>query len=92
MNGGALTDLVCAGVKPLGVGRSDQMELAGNAFEWTLDSSASYPSACVDCIDRCGPVRRAPRRFVPKGGELDHRIEARSSTLAARRDRGQEAE
>jgi formylglycine-generating enzyme len=34
---------------PVGDGRFGQSDLAGNVWEWTLDSDAPYVTPCVDC-------------------------------------------
>ena len=47
-NGPADDYIAPVGTATLGVGHWGQMDLAGNAFEWTLDYSASYV-ACDDC-------------------------------------------
>ena len=51
--GCALTDLVPVGTKPAGDGRWGQSDLAGNVWEWTLDSYAgTYAiNPCNDCVD-----------------------------------------
>jgi sulfatase modifying factor 1 len=49
----ALTDLITVGTRPYGVGRWGQSDLAGNAYEWTLDwyASQNFPNPCTDCAN-----------------------------------------
>lgn len=52
INGCAVTDLVVVGSKPAGDGRWGHADLAGNVFEWVLDSyAANYVNPCNDCAD-----------------------------------------
>jgi formylglycine-generating enzyme required for sulfatase activity len=64
--GCALTDLVAVGTKPSGDGRWGQSDLAGNAWEWTLDWYATYISACTDCANLVAASYR-----VARGGGFD---------------------
>ena len=62
VNGCAVTDLIRAGTKPLGVGKYGQFELAGNAREWTLDVyAAAFPTPCVDCANLAAGTMRVAR-------------------------------
>jgi len=63
----AVTDLVAVGTKPLGDGRWGQSDLAGNVFEWTLDSAVAYAVPCIDCVDVVASSGRMSR-----GGSLGH--------------------
>lgn len=54
---------------PQGDGRWGHSDLAGNAFEWTLDSAGSYPDPCVDCADLSATSDRALR-----GGGWDNAV------------------
>ena len=42
---------VVGGQSPLGDGRWGHADLAGNVYEWTLDSYADYTNACPDCVN-----------------------------------------
>jgi formylglycine-generating enzyme required for sulfatase activity len=64
MAGCALSDLVPVGTKPAGVGRWGQSDLAGNVWEWTLDSLAAYAIPCADCAN----LTETPSRVVRGGG------------------------
>ncbi|HEY3497477.1 MAG TPA: SUMF1/EgtB/PvdO family nonheme iron enzyme [Polyangiaceae bacterium] len=47
---------------PAGDGRWGHADLAGNVFEWTLDTfSASYPDECVNCLSTTTTGERALR-------------------------------
>jgi sulfatase modifying factor 1 len=59
--GCAVTDLVAVGTKDSGVGRWGQSDLAGNVFEWTLDTFASYSSTCMNCANLAGTSFRVNR-------------------------------
>ena len=65
MPGCTVADLLRVGSKPAGDGRWGQSDLAGNVFEWTLDSFAGYVSPCTDCAD----LTVAPNR-VARGGSF----------------------
>jgi formylglycine-generating enzyme required for sulfatase activity len=64
------------GSVPMGNGKFGQSDLAGNAWEWTLDSyfGVSYPGAdggaagsvCIDCADVSASTER-----VVRGGGFD---------------------
>lgn len=66
------------GSKPLGNGRWDQADLAGNLAEWVLDYNGGYPESCQDCVNAASASTR-----VFRGGAyaLDE-----SSALASVRD------
>ena len=57
----ALTDLVAVGTKPMGDGRWGHSDLAGNMWEWTLDSFAAYASECRDCANLTAASNRVLR-------------------------------
>lgn len=42
---------------PMGDGKWGQSDLAGNAWEWTLDYDAPYSAVCVDCAYLTGSMR-----------------------------------
>jgi formylglycine-generating enzyme required for sulfatase activity len=46
---------------PGGDGRWGHADLAGSAFEWTLDGSGTYPDPCVDCADLVDTTERSLR-------------------------------
>jgi formylglycine-generating enzyme len=52
---------------PEGVGRWGHADLAGNAFEWTLDGSGAYPDPCDDCSNLAATSDR-----VLRGGGWDN--------------------
>ena len=53
------------GERPEGVARWEHADLAGNAWEWTLDVYGRYPSPCDDCVaDGSGTYR------VMRGGSF----------------------
>jgi formylglycine-generating enzyme required for sulfatase activity len=66
VNGCALTDLVAVGTKLAGDGRWGQSDLAGNVFEWTLDSDATYMTPCMNCANITPALYR-----VTRGGSFD---------------------
>jgi formylglycine-generating enzyme required for sulfatase activity len=56
------TDLVPVGTDSAGDGRWGHSDLAGNAYEWTLDfAQQAYPSPCTDCADLSDTSRRNVR-------------------------------
>jgi len=55
-----------AGGYRLGVGRFGQLDLAGSAWEWTLDLYRPYPAAC----DHCAEVERGFDRVLRGGAFL----------------------
>jgi len=61
MAGCAVTDLLAVGTKPLGDGRWGHSDLAGNVYEWSLDSYATYVSACTDCANLTAASTRVIR-------------------------------
>jgi formylglycine-generating enzyme required for sulfatase activity len=52
---------------PDGSGRWGHADLAGNAFEWTLDGSGAYPDPCDDCANLAETSTR-----VLRGGGWDN--------------------
>ncbi len=63
--GCAVTDLIRVGSKgPLGEGRWEQADLAGNVWEWTLDWVETYEISCMDCAR----VSSGTRRVIRGGG------------------------
>lgn len=62
----AFSDLLPVGSKPAGIGKYGQHDLAGNAWEWTLDwSKTPYRlTACVDCAD----LQTTPNKTFRGGG------------------------
>jgi formylglycine-generating enzyme required for sulfatase activity len=52
---------------PEGDGRWGHADLAGNAFEWTLDGSGAYPDPCDDCSNLAATSDR-----VLRGGGWDN--------------------
>jgi sulfatase modifying factor 1 len=56
------------GGSPSGAGSWGQLDLAGNVWQWTLDSYASYASPCVDCAYLPQP----PFQQVYRGGGYNH--------------------
>jgi formylglycine-generating enzyme required for sulfatase activity len=56
---------VVGGASPLGDGRWGHSDLAGNVYEWTLDSFASaLPSTCPDCVN----AEALPNKVIRGGG------------------------
>jgi formylglycine-generating enzyme len=49
------------GSKPLGNGRWQHSDLAGNVSEWTLDFFGDYPPTCNDCLNSSATVERTER-------------------------------
>jgi formylglycine-generating enzyme len=62
---------VLVGSKPAGDGRWGQLDLAGNVFEWVLDSDASYHNPCADCANLT-----AESFHVYRGGAFFATVEA----------------
>lgn len=70
MPGCAATDLLPVGSTSEGAGLYGQFDLAGNAFEWTLDwSSPTYPAPCMDCAYLTPPSTGSGTR-VRRGGSF----------------------
>jgi formylglycine-generating enzyme required for sulfatase activity len=46
---------------PKGDGRWGQADLAGNAWEWTLDWNGTYTTPCTDCAALSGGLERVLR-------------------------------
>jgi len=44
-----VTNIAPVGIATLGVGMWGQLDLAGEVWEWTLDSYATYVDPCTDC-------------------------------------------
>jgi formylglycine-generating enzyme required for sulfatase activity len=44
-------DLLPVGSKPSGVGKYNQLDLAGSVSEWTLDWFGAYPLYCDNCAN-----------------------------------------
>jgi formylglycine-generating enzyme required for sulfatase activity len=58
-DGGISYGYAPVGIPTLGAGRWGQLDLAGEANEWTLDAYASYVTPCTDCAflsDQGGPA------------------------------------
>jgi formylglycine-generating enzyme required for sulfatase activity len=56
-----VTNIAPVGTATLGVGKWGQLDLAGEVWEWTLDSLATYVDPCTDCAylpASSGPVFR----------------------------------
>jgi sulfatase modifying factor 1 len=49
------------GTAVLGAGRWDQLDLAGNVYQWTLDSFAPYVDPCTDCANLTPTLLRVKR-------------------------------
>ncbi|HXN46782.1 MAG TPA: SUMF1/EgtB/PvdO family nonheme iron enzyme [Bryobacteraceae bacterium] len=54
-----VVNLAPVGTASLGAGKWDQMDLAGNLWEWSLDWSAPYVSPCMDCANLATGTERA---------------------------------
>jgi sulfatase modifying factor 1 len=54
------------GTATLGGGRWGQLDLAGEAFQWNLDSYAAYVDPCTDCVNL-----GSPHSPVYRGGSFD---------------------
>jgi formylglycine-generating enzyme len=61
-------DLGEVGTHPLGEGRWQHADLAGNLFEWTLDIHDNYLTPCTDCAQLVG-TSGSPR--VLRGGSFE---------------------
>jgi sulfatase modifying factor 1 len=58
----APTDLLPVGSDPAGDGRWGHADIAGNAYEWTLDFAQDmYMTPCNDCADLSGTALRSVR-------------------------------
>jgi formylglycine-generating enzyme len=49
-------DFIRVGTKPMGNGRWGHSELAGNVFEWVLDTVVGFPVPCDDCAQLSNPA------------------------------------
>lgn len=74
----AVTDLVTVGSKPLGSGRWQHADLAGNVAEWTLDWLAPYTDLCVDCANLVSATNRVVRGGAAVLNDDDLRTGARA--------------
>jgi formylglycine-generating enzyme len=54
-------DLVAVGIRPAGDSRWGQSDMAGNAWEFTLDWNAAYVNPCMDCANLVASDRRVSR-------------------------------
>ena len=71
----ALSDILPAGSKPLGVGRYGQLDLAGSMSEWALDWHNPYPAICNNCASIVSGTAR-----VLRGGDwIDSAISLRTT-------------
>lgn len=71
LNGGGTCSPATANIGPVGSiaaggGRYGQLDLAGNVFEWVLDSTAGYGPSCNDCAHGGGAELHGAR-----GGGFD---------------------
>jgi formylglycine-generating enzyme required for sulfatase activity len=72
---------------PTGDGKFGQADLAGNAWEWTLDSYAySYVSPCTDCMENLDTYQR-----VAKGGSFTSPVALLRNTFRGAPDRNERA-
>lgn len=79
--GCALTDLTPAGSKPAGDGAWGHADLAGNVFEWLLDSPG--PTLFVDPCDDCADLTPSASRFARGGSYRDDAIGARTGVRSS---------
>ncbi len=56
-----VANIAAVGTATLGVGLWGQLDLAGELWQWTLDSSAAYVNPCSDCGYLTAGSDRAPR-------------------------------
>jgi len=76
--GCTLADVVVVGSRPAGDGRWGQADLAGNVWEWLLDStSASLPTPCDDCADLAPGASRLLHGGSYFTAAMDCRVPAR---------------
>jgi formylglycine-generating enzyme len=70
---------------PMGDGKYGQADLAGNIWEWTLDSNAySYVSPCIDCMENMDTYMR-----VAKGGSFTTPVPLLRNTFRGSPDRAE---
>ena len=58
---GCVSGLRPVGSSPEGEGRWGQSDLAGNAWEWVLDTHVAYSDPCVDCAALTSSTQRVNR-------------------------------
>jgi formylglycine-generating enzyme required for sulfatase activity len=72
----AITDLLLVGSNVNGAGRWGHLDLAGNVFEWTLDTQGVdllvYPTPCADCANLVSPPGTTDRML--RSGAYDRGI------------------
>jgi formylglycine-generating enzyme required for sulfatase activity len=73
---------------PDGDGKYGQADLAGNVFEWTLDSFEDYLDPCTDCADLVPGSQQASRSNSFYTGSANARVAQRQSTTPTQRDAG----
>jgi formylglycine-generating enzyme required for sulfatase activity len=71
--GAGLTDVATL---PAGNGRFGHSDLAGNVWEWTLDTSGAYPNPCTDCAAQ---ATTTSQRIVRGGGFASTAVNLRAA-------------
>jgi formylglycine-generating enzyme required for sulfatase activity len=64
---GSMAGLNAVGSEPAGDGKWGQSDLAGNVWEWNLDSYSSYLGSCENCVD----LTASSHRVFHGGGFLN---------------------
>jgi formylglycine-generating enzyme len=65
---GGIVNIAPVGTATMGLGLSGQLDLAGELYEWTLDSFADYADPCIDCVS----VTTAGSNRVRRGGAFGY--------------------
>ena len=70
---------------PLGDGRWGQSDLAGNVYEWTLDSFAKYSNTCPDCVNSDALETKVIRGGGYTNAAVDQLVSARAENAPVSR-------
>jgi formylglycine-generating enzyme required for sulfatase activity len=68
-NCSGVSNIAPVGTATLGIGRWNQLDLAGDAWEWNLDYYAPYVDPCTDCAYLATAPNRVVRGGVFNGAE-----------------------